>query len=103
MRRTRRVRLIAALGVGSLVVAGWLFPSLAGRARALPSNRPNILHANEPTSGPILCLLDAGPSVDCSNGTFIVNGLAHTDHTLAVTASDTLGNVGTTTYSWHVK
>jgi len=41
--------------------------------------------------------------VDCSSGRFVANGLTHTDHTLAVTATDTLGNVNTMSYAWHVQ
>ena len=59
-------------------------------------------YPNEATSGPYTCALDANPGVDCSNGTFNAVSLANGLHTLNITATDLLGNVGLTAYSWTV-
>ena len=58
--------------------------------------------ATEAVGGPITCRLDGGRSRDCSNGTFSVNGLRKGEHTLRITSSDVLGNVGESNVVWTV-
>jgi hypothetical protein len=58
--------------------------------------------ASEALGGPISCRLDGGRSRDCSNGAFSVAGLKKGEHTLRITASDPLGNVGQSAVEWTV-
>ena len=62
-----------------------------------------VFHADERTRGPIMCRLDDGPDVDCTAGTFQPTGLSRSDHTVTVTAADTLGNVATTVFTWRIQ
>ena len=57
---------------------------------------------SEPVDGPITCRLDGGRSRDCSNGRFTVTGVKKGEHTVRITASDALGNVGQTEVVWTV-
>jgi hypothetical protein len=61
-----------------------------------------VFHPNEATYGAYTCTLDANPGVDCSSGMFQATNLPNGGHTLVIKATDLLGNVGTTTYSWMV-
>ena len=58
--------------------------------------------ASEAVDGPITCRLDGGRSRDCSNGRFTVTGVKKGEHTVRITASDPLGNVGQTEVVWTV-
>ena len=62
-----------------------------------------LFHADERTRGPIVCRLDGGPDVDCTGGRFQPTGLSRSEHTVTVTAEDTLGNVATTTFTWRIQ
>ncbi len=57
---------------------------------------------DEPTQGPFTCQLDAAPQVDCSLGGFMAKSLADGAHALVVRATDTIGNVGTTTFGFTI-
>src|SRR5262249_45197407 len=57
---------------------------------------------SEATSGAITCQLDNGASSDCSTGTYYLTGLTDGNHTLKVTATDTLSNKKTTSFKWTV-
>jgi len=59
-------------------------------------------HPNEPTTQQFTCQLNGGAPTDCSSGGIQLTDLPQGANTLAVTATDELGNVGTTTYSWNV-
>jgi hypothetical protein len=61
-----------------------------------------VFHPNEATAGPYTCKLDSRPGVKCSSGTFKVTNLATGGHTLLITATDLLGNVGVSGYVWLV-
>jgi arylsulfatase A-like enzyme len=60
-------------------------------------------HADEPTLGRILCAIDGGAAVDCSAGTFQPTGLSRAEHLVTITATDTLGNTATTTFTWRIQ
>ncbi len=53
---------------------------------------------NEPLAGPATCTLDSQP-IDCTSGHIYVASLANGTHQLAITATDTIGQVGVTTYT----
>ena len=57
---------------------------------------------SEAVDGPISCQLNGRPARDCSGGTFTVTGLRKGEHTLRITASDTLGNVRQSAVGWTV-
>jgi len=57
---------------------------------------------DEATTGSYSCNLDSGSSTDCSSGTVTYNGLTEGTHSLAIHATDLLGDSKTTTYSWIV-
>jgi len=91
----------------------WLFQVDNAGPRIVFDLRPNdpatnvnptfVFHPDEPTRGRIVCRLDGGPDVDCTAGTFQPTGLSRSDHTVTVTATDTLGNVATTVFSWRIQ
>jgi arylsulfatase A-like enzyme len=91
----------------------WLFQVDNAGPRIVFDLRPNdpatnvnptfVFHADERTRGRITCRLDGGPDVDCTGGTFQPTGLSRSDHTVTVTATDTLGNVATTVFSWRIQ
>jgi arylsulfatase A-like enzyme len=56
----------------------------------------------EAIEGSISCRLDGRPTRDCSEGTFSVTGLRNGEHTLRITASDALGNIGRSNVVWTV-
>jgi N-acetylglucosamine-6-sulfatase len=60
-------------------------------------------HANEPIRGGTLCAVDDAPAVDCSEGTFQPIGLSRAEHVVTITATDTLGNTATTTFTWLIQ
>lgn len=102
-------------GVGSVTRPPglWLFQVDNAGPRIVFDLRPNdpatnlnptfVFHADERTRGPIMCRLDGGPDVDCTSGTFQPTGLSRSDHTVSVTATDTLGNVATTVFTWRIQ
>jgi N-acetylglucosamine-6-sulfatase len=91
----------------------WLFQVDNAGPRIVFDLRPNdpatnvnptfVFHADERTRGPITCRLDGGPDVECTDGTFQPTGLSRADHTVSVTATDTLGNVATTVFTWRIQ
>ena len=56
----------------------------------------------EAVQGAVLCRLDGHSAVDCSHGRFTVTGLTKGPHTLRVTASDALGTIASTNFTWSV-
>ena len=58
--------------------------------------------ASEAVDGPITCRLGGGRTRDCSSGSFSVVGVKKGEHTLRITASDMLGNVGQSDVVWTV-
>ncbi len=97
-RATRRPRRGPGLPAEWLVHVDTTGPAFAAAER--PTNPTSSRDADvrfvatEEIGGPITCRLDGGRSRDCSNGTFSVSGLRKGEHTLRITSSDVLGNVG---------
>jgi N-acetylglucosamine-6-sulfatase len=58
--------------------------------------------ATEPLLGGFGCSLDRAPESDCSSGTFFASDLTAGLHSLVVSATDDLGSLGKTKYSWTV-
>jgi arylsulfatase A-like enzyme len=56
---------------------------------------------DEPTVGPIGCAVD-GRALACPSGRLSLGRVKSGSHTLEITATDTAGNVGVTTYAWTV-
>ena len=91
----------------------WLFHVDNEGPRIVFDLRPNdpatnvdptfMFHPDERTRGPIVCRVDDDPDVVCTAGTFHPTGLSRSDHTVTVTAADTLGNVATTVFSWRIQ
>jgi N-acetylglucosamine-6-sulfatase len=91
--------------------AGWFFrvdqagPVMAFASGPPPASRRDdatfLFEPEELTVGPIRCTVD-GNTVGCRNGRVALAHIASGTHTLEVTATDTAGNVGVTTYTWAV-
>lgn len=57
---------------------------------------------DEKTTGSFQCQLDSQPASDCSSGTVQYTNLPEAKHTLKITATDLLGDVGVTKLTWVV-
>jgi len=82
---------------GPVMTFGARPPLVAASERARFSFLPD-----EPTAGPVVCLLDHRAPVDCSAGSFEAQDLREGDHRLRVSATDALGNAATTLFEWLV-
>jgi arylsulfatase A-like enzyme len=92
--------------------AGWLVRvDRAGPAFVLARGPANVTSSREarllfvPTEGvqgTSTCRLDGGRGTDCSDGRFYISGLRKGVHTVRVVATDALGNVGVTAFTWTI-
>lgn len=90
-----------------LVTVDTTAPTFAVRSGPVARTRARsatfTLAPNETIAGPVTCQIDDVAPSDCTAGTVSNAGpLPEGPHTLAVTASDDLGNTGTWTYSWTI-
>jgi len=91
--------------------AGWFFRvDPTGPVMAFSSAPPTASRhdeaifrfaSEERTVGPITCTVN-GRAVGCRNGRLALAHVTSGTHTLEITATDTAGNVGVTTYAWTV-
>ena len=91
--------------------AGWFFRvDATGPVMAFSSAPPSASRHDDATFrfepeelivGPVRCTVD-GKAVGCRNGRLALAHVSSGTHTLEVTANDTAGNVGVTTYTWAV-
>jgi arylsulfatase A-like enzyme len=92
--------------------AGWVFRvDRTGPTFLLASGPDDITSSREArlrfvpagdVAGTIHCQLDGSRRTDCSDGTFSASGLAKGPHTVRVTATDALGNLGVTLFTWTI-
>jgi arylsulfatase A-like enzyme len=92
--------------------AGWVFRvDRTGPTFLLESGPDDITSSHEArlrfvpagdVQGTIHCQLDGSRRTECSDGTFAATGLAKGAHTVRVTASDALGNLGVTLFTWTI-
>lgn len=61
-----------------------------------------LFRPDEAVSGAVTCRLDGGPEEDCSSGGLSASDLSERSHRLTITATDEIGNVASTRYSWTV-
>ena len=82
---------------------GPTFLLVSGPAGITPSHEARLRFVPaDDVQETIHCQLDGSRRTDCTSGTFSASGLPKGPHTVRVTATDALGNLGVTLFTWTI-